>query len=98
MARESPANQFRMAVSSWTHAILLVGTGLSSYVGASCINRALQLIPAGTAGVLRALDIPVSGLLGFVFLAERIASLQTFVGTVVILLASISLGYLRAGS
>lgn len=96
LAEEFPKKELLLAFSSWKHTAVLCCVGCSSYVGASALNRTLQLIPAGTTSVLRSLDIPVSILLGCVFLGERIVSLQTLIGTVVILCAAISLGYLRS--
>lgn len=97
LAEKSPKEELFLAFASWKHAGALFLVGFSSYVGASSINRALQLIPAGTTGVLRSLDIPLSILLGCLFLGERIVSTQTLLGTLVILFASVSLGYLRSG-
>lgn len=77
---------------------LLVGAGALSYLGTSAVNRALQLVSAGTVSILRSLDIPVSYMLAWLVLGERVTSSQSIAASVVILLASCVLAYARSRS
>jgi drug/metabolite transporter (DMT)-like permease len=93
--RSLPAEAQR-ALSSRSHLLIIAGAGIGSYLGASGVNRALQLLSAGTISVLRSADIPISLALGFAFLGERLSSWYSLAGTVSITLASLTLGHSRA--
>lgn len=75
---------------------LLAGASLFSYGGGSFVNRALQLLAPGSVSVLKAIEIPISFALSYIFLGETIESWQSSVGVVVIGLSTIALGWSRA--
>jgi drug/metabolite transporter (DMT)-like permease len=90
------AAEVAAAATSPRRMAVLAAAGACSYAGASSVNRALQLLSAGTVSVLRSLDIPISYVLAAVVLGERVAAPQSIVGSLVILVASSVLGYSRA--
>lgn len=68
------------------------GAGLGSFIGASSLNRAIQLLPAGTVSVIRNIDIPIAFAFGAYFLGERHPSRESVAGALVIMLATVWLG------
>lgn len=75
---------------------LLIGSSFCLYAGGSAVNRALQLLSAGSVSVMRSFDIPLAYLLAFVFLGELPRSCNALIGSVVIIISTVTLGWSRA--
>lgn len=53
-----------------TGAFLGLGVCILGFLGQCCVNRAVQLVPAGVSTLIRNVDVPTSYLLAIIFLHE----------------------------
>lgn len=65
-------------------ALFALGSGLAGFGSQSFLNRGLQHSPAGPAIVVRSMSVPVTFVLGLVFLGERV-TLRAITGVAMVL-------------
>lgn len=83
---------FQNAIAS-TGMSLILASAVCSFVGQVAFSRALQICRAGPASLLASSDLPLVYFLGFLILHE-IPSLTRAIGSVLILIAAVIIGFL----
>lgn len=72
-------------------------SGIAGFGSQSFLNRGLQHAPAGPAIVVRSLNVPLTFVLGLVFLGER-PSLMSLAGVVIVLGSVVAIGFQKLRS
>lgn len=86
----SPAGLVRMKEG----ALAALGAALFSFSGQCFLNKALQLCRAGPGTLIRNLDVPITYLLGLLFLGEK-PSWFSLVGSCLVLTGTLMIGVLQ---
>lgn len=78
-------------------ALFALCSGLAGFGSQSFLNKGLQHAPAGPAIVVRSLNVPLTFVLGLVFLGER-PSLMSLCGVVIVLGSVVAIGFQKLRS
>lgn len=72
------------ALSTREGSLAVAGVGCFAFAAAMCLNRALQLLGAGKAAIIRTFDIPINFITGFLVMGELPHATGQFAGCVLI--------------
>lgn len=74
--------------------LFALASGISGFGSQTMLNRGLQLCPAGPAIVVRSITVPVSFVLGLIFLGE-VPSFWSIVGVGIVMSSIVAIAYVK---